>query len=201
MYAIVHVEERFLPGFLVLFWLSLYALQWQTVNQSTRTTVLLTVLFTLLLPATVYMFNKIRTGAQSFRDRPDYILVGEALRAAGIHQGDFLATAGGFDYTIGERSVRMNGAFTAYYARYIGARVVAAIVESDDGKDVPQRPPVEIWNLSAEDLARAKKALASVGVKAIVGLDGPAASTSPNWKQVTGTRYSILLLNGSDLGH
>ena len=131
MYALVHVEERFLPGFLVLLWLALYALLWRRVNPSTRTSVLLIVLVTLLVPTAVHIIHKIKTSAQHFGDRPDYMLVGEALRTAGIHQGDFLAAAGGVDSEAGERSVRVNSAFTAYYAHYVGARVVAAIVDHE----------------------------------------------------------------------
>ena len=201
MYALVHVEERFLPGFLVLFWLALYALLWQRVHQAIRNAVLWTVLFTLLVPTAVHIIHIVKASAQNVSDKPDYVLVGEALRTAGIHQGDVLATAGGFDYPVGERNLRINSAYTAYYAHYIGARVVAAIVDPDDGKDVPQRPPAKIWYLNAEDLTRVKKVLTGVGVKAIVALDKPADSTSPDWKQVTGTRYSILPLNGSDLGN
>ena len=93
----------------------------------------------------------------------------------------------------------MSSAFAAYYARYIGARVVAAIVDPDDGMGVSQRPPPEFWHVTPEDLRRVEKVLGGIGVKAIVALDRPADSTPADWEQVTGTPYSILLLNGSDL--
>ena len=134
MYALVHVEERFLPGFLVLLWLALYALLWRRVNPSTRTSVLLIVLVTLLVPTAVHITKSKRVLSTSGTGQITCWLARNS-RTAGIHQGDFLAAAGGVDSEAGERSVRVNSAFTAYYAHYVGARVVAAIVDPDDGKD------------------------------------------------------------------
>ena len=201
IYALVHVEERFLPGFLVLFWLALYDVLWQQVNESIRRGVLWTVLFTLLIPTAADITRVLKTSIQNFNEKPDHVLVGNALKSYGVLEGNFLAVAGGFVYGVGGRNVRVSSAFTAYYARYIGARVVAAIVDRDDGIDVPQRPSPEFWNLNAEELRQAKEVLAGIGVKAIVALDRPADSTSADWKQVVGTPYSILLLNTSDATH
>jgi hypothetical protein len=194
-YALVHVEERFLPGFLVLFWLALYAVLWQRVGHPTRTAVLCTVLFTLAVPAGVHMIQIVEASVRSTKDKPDYVLVGEALRNAGIHQGDSLATAGGWEYEQGTRSIRSGAASTAYYAPYVGAHVVAAIMDPDDGRGVPQRPPPEFWHISEENLTQVESVLEKVGVKAIVALDRPADSTPAAWEDVKGTRYSILLLD------
>jgi hypothetical protein len=192
MYALVHVEARYLPGFLVLFSLALYVFLWQKVDQVARTAVLGTVLFALLIPA---VKDVAKASLERSTDRPEYIRVGEALRAAGVGPGDSLAVAGGSTWESAGRVYRVTSAFSAYYARYVGTRVIAAIVDADDGKDMPQRQAPEFWHVDAQELARVKGVLAGIGVKAIVALDRPADSTPDNWQQVNGTPYSILVLS------
>jgi hypothetical protein len=194
MYAIVIVETRFLPGFLVIFSLALYVFLWQEVDQLARTAVLGTVFFVLLFPTLLHI---VRTSAGHASGKPEYILVGDALLANGIGPGDSIAVAGGTTYETGGKTYRENGAWTAYYGRYAGVRVTAAIVDADDGKDMPERPAPEFWHLGQEDLTRVKDLLARIGVKAIVAQDRPADSTPADWRRVSGTPYSILLLSGS----
>ncbi|HJZ64163.1 MAG TPA: hypothetical protein VKD70_07590 [Candidatus Acidoferrum sp.] len=191
IYALVHVEARFLPGFLALFWLALYFFLLQAVDTPARTAVLGTVLFSLLIP-TIGHIAKLR--ASGAADKPEYIRVGDALRGAGIGPGDSIAVAGGRTYETGGRVYRESSAWDAYYARYVGARVIAAIVDANDGIDMPQRQAPEFWHLDPEDLSRVKDLLAGIGVKAIVALDRPDDSTPADWRQVNGTPYSILVL-------
>lgn len=195
MYALVHVEARYLTGFLVLLSLALYVFLWQKVDRVARTAVLGTVLFALLIPTLKDVAKK---SLERTTDKPEYIRVGEALRAAGIGPGDSLAVAGGSTWESAGRVYRVTSAFSAYYARYVGARVIAAIVDADDGKDMPQRQAPEFWHIGTEDLARVKDVLAGIRVKAIVALDRPADSTPADWRQVSGTSYSILLLRTPD---
>jgi hypothetical protein len=194
MYALIHVEPRFLPGFLVLFSLALYVFLWQEVDRLARTAVLGTVFFMLLVRTALPVGSAI---VEKPTGKPEYVLVGEALRTAGINPGDSLAVAGGSTYETGGRVYRESSAWTAYYARYVGARVIAAIVDADDGKDMPNRPAPEFWHLDQANLGRVKDVLAGIGVKAIVALDRPADSTPADWRPVIGTPYSILLLSGS----
>jgi hypothetical protein len=168
------------------------------VDHLARTAVLGTVCFVLLVPTVVGVLKATDIGRHLLR--PEYVLVGEALRAAGIGQGDTLAAAGGQVYKTGGRVYWASAVWTAYYAHYLGARVVAAIVDADDGKDMPQRPAPQFWHISAADLARVKNILAGIGVKAIVGLDRPADCTPADWQQVIGTPYSILLVKASASG-
>jgi hypothetical protein len=195
MYVFVHVEARFITGFLVLFWLGIYGALWQSVSHEPGTAILGTVFFVLLVPTVAHIT---KASMQTGNDIPDYVRVGDALRRAGIHAGDSLAAAGGRDFESGGRVYRESSAFTAYYARYVGARVVAAIVDADDGKDLRQRPTPSYWYLSTVDLARAIGVLAAINVKAIIALDRPAASTPAPWQPVVGTPYSILLVKSSD---
>lgn len=177
MYAVVHAESRFLGAFFVLFWLQLYRVLWRSVADVVRAVVLGTVTCTLLILLTV---SAVAAGARTVRsmmrlDQPEYVQVAMALQAAGVRRGDRLATVG--------------NAFDAYYARYVGARVTAHIVEAS-----------EVRYLSAEDLGRVRERLASIGVKALVTTERPVNATSDGWKDimVSGSpRYSIMLVTTS----
>jgi hypothetical protein len=138
MYGIVVFEKRYLWAFFVLFWLALYRVLCHGANPAARAAVLGTVLCALFIPAARSLPDALLGPNQ-----PDYLRVADALQAAGVHRGDRLATVGhGFD---------------AYYARYLGARVVAEIVD-----------PGEFSRLSAEDMAAVRQRLAAIGVKALV---------------------------------
>jgi hypothetical protein len=192
LYALVHVDARFLPGFFMLFWLALYTFLWQKVDPGARTAVLGMVLLVLFVP-TLKDLGKASAGGTM--DKPEYIRVGDALRDMGLGPGDSIAVAGGLSYETGGRVYRESSAWDAYYARYVGARVIAAVVDADDGIDEPQRPAPAFWHVDKEHLARAKDALAEIGVKAIVARARPADSTLADWHQVRGTPYSIMLIS------
>jgi len=193
LYALVHVEARFLPGFFILFWLALCNFLWQKVDPGAKTAVLGMVMFALLVPT---LKDLVKASAGHTTDQPEYIRVGEALRDMGVGPGDSIATAGGSVYETGGRVYRQSNAWDAYYARYIGARVIAAIVDADDGIDMPQRLAPAFWHVDEQHLARAKDVLAGIGVKAIVAWGRPADSTAPaDWHPVSGTPDSIMLVN------
>jgi hypothetical protein len=179
MYAVVHVEPRYVGAYFVLFWLAVYNFLWRRVTAGARVAVLVTVLCTLFIPSSIMLVAETTQALRERTRRPDYVVVGEALRAAGVHPGDRLATVG---YSL-----------DAYYARYAGAQIVAQIVD-----------PKEFWHSSENDFDAVKKGLAKLGVKAIVSRDGPILSAQAGgWREVvtpSGDRYSILTLktNSSD---
>ena len=191
LYALVHVEDRFLPGFLLIFSFALYSFLWENVGCVPRTAVLGTVTLMLFIST---LGHVLQLSAANHIEVPEYIRVGEALRAIGIGPGDSIAVAGGREYESGGRVYRESAAFEAYYARYVGCRVIAAIVDPDDGRDVPHRPAPEFWHIDPKDQIRVNNVLMGIGVNAIVALDRPSDSTPSDWQQVIGTRYSILVL-------
>ena len=192
MYDLVHVEARYVFGFLMLLSLSVYALLWQKVDPLAASAVLGTVLLALLIP-TIRDVAKAVAGRST--GQPEYIRVGEALKALGVHPGDSIAAAGGYIYETGGKYFRESSACHAYYARYAGVRVIASIVDPDDGEDMRERAAPEFWHIDKETLARLETALAGTGVKAIVALDRPTDASHAGWRQVSGTPYSILPIN------
>jgi hypothetical protein len=192
MYGLVHVEERFLTGFVILFWLGLYSLLSTKRDYAVRSAVIGTVGCVLLLQTAVHMEKVVR--AYNGARVPEYIAVGEALGAAGIRRGDLLAVVGGYTYDVGGRNYRISSAFFAYYAHFVGARIVAAVFDPSDGQDDPQRGSPAFWHISQAELARVTGTIRRLGVKAMVGLDRPHDCTQAGWIDIRGTDYSILML-------
>lgn len=158
MYAAVHVEYRFLTAFLVLAWLGLYQLVAARSSERSITVVLATVLITLFLPATAsWAASASRTiGRSGSRPAPDYVVIGDALRSAGVGPGASLAFVGpAFHH--------------AYFARYIGARITMEVMDED-----------AFWNLNERDRAGVEERMIAEGIRAVVTRN-PRAKEDARW--------------------
>jgi hypothetical protein len=171
-YALIHVEPRFIAPFALLFWLSIYGVLIFRVPGRTRMIILVPVLALAMLFTVVVAIS----GAGTLRERgvvrqPDYQVVGEALRSAGVREGDYLAVVG--------------NSFDAYYARYARARVVAQIPDAD-----------EFRRLSKVEVSAVADHLAAVGVKAIVARNRMESAPQASWREVNANsaQFHILIL-------
>ena len=175
MYALVHVESRFLGAFLVLLWLATYGAVMFRVDRRIAIAITATVLATVLVPFTATMaWESARSAKELVHPKvPDYQIAALALRELGLRSGDRLAVVGyGFD---------------CYYARYDRLRIVAQIPD-----------PTEFWHLSKPELKSLEERLASVGVKAaVVAQNRPDAAPTAAWKDVklSDSVLSVLLLS------
>lgn len=90
MYALVHVESRFLSPFLVLFWLTIYSVLILRLKKRSIAPILATVVCAVMLTLTA---DLVAAGARTMRDfvRPrqpeDYETVAVGLRNLGLHSG------------------------------------------------------------------------------------------------------------------
>jgi hypothetical protein len=174
MFALVHVESRYVSPFLVLFWLAIYRVLLFRVNKQVTVAVCATVLLAVMLPLT---YNLAKVSARIARDvvyprPPAYQIAALGLRDLGLQSGDRLAVVG--------------YAHDCYYARYDRLRVVAQIPDAD-----------EFWRLSAQELKSLTERLTAIGVKAVVASKRPDASALADWKDVKvsdSVRLSVLLL-------
>ncbi len=174
MYALVHVESRFLGAFLVLLWLATYGAVMFRVDRRIAIAITATVLATVLVPFTATIaWESARSAKELVHPKvPDYQIAALALRRLGLQSGDRLAVVGyGFD---------------SYYARYDRLRIVAQIPD-----------PTEFWHLSTPELKSLEERLASVGVKAVVAQNRPDAASTTDWKDVklSDSVLSVLLLS------
>jgi len=174
MYALVHVEARFLAAFMVLLWLAIYGALMLQVDRRIAGAICATVLLTVMVPFTAQVARESTRIARDFvhPKTPDYQIAALGLRELGLQNGDRLAIVGyGFD---------------CYYARYDRLRVVAQIPNA-----------TEFWHLSAPELKSLEERLAAVGVKAVVASNRPAVSAAADWKDVKvsdSEQLSVMLL-------
>jgi hypothetical protein len=174
MYALVHVEARFLAAFLVLFWLATFGAVMLQVDRRIAGAVCATVLLAVMVPFTAQVARESTRVARDLvhGEPPDYQVAAVALRELGLQNGDRLAIVGyGFD---------------CYYARYDRLRVVAQIPNTTD-----------FWHLSALELSSLAQRLASVGVKAVIASNRPAGSAPADWRDVKvsdSEQLSVLML-------
>jgi hypothetical protein len=174
-YVFVHVELRYIAGFGVLLWLSIYGALTARVNRGVAAAVCAAVGCAMMIP---FLFDMAQTGFLTAGDlahsrQPDYEVVAVALRNLGLRSGDRLAVVG--------------FPFDPLYAHYDGLRVVATIPATD-----------EFWNLSEPELRSVGARLAQIGVKALVAQKRPLSSTPANWRDVNlrdSGPFSILLLS------
>jgi hypothetical protein len=175
MYALVHVESRFLGAFLVLFWLAMYTALMSWTDLRVAMAVSATVLCAVMI---LFLNDLAKDSAGIAKDSvhprmPEYQSAGLGLRDLGLKSGDYLAVIG--------------LANDCYYARYDRLRIVAQIPDAR-----------EFRHLSAPQLQLVEQRLASIGVKAVVASDRPDTSQFADWKDVRvsdSLRLSVLLLS------
>jgi hypothetical protein len=175
MYALVHVEARYVAVFCVLLWVAIYGALMARVNRQTALAVCATVAVTTMIPFTTHIAAATARDARDLlrSTQPDYQIVGARLRNLGLRSGDRLAIVG---YP-----------FDPYYAHYAGLRVAAEIPATD-----------EFWNLTPLELESVASRLKEIGVKAVVAENRPASLSPANWQDVSvseAERFSILLLS------
>lgn len=175
MYALVHVESRYVGPFFVLFWLAVYRVLMFRGNRQVAVAVCATVLVAAMVSVTYNLAKaSVRIAEDVVHPRPpEYQIAALGLRDLGLQNGDRLAIVG--------------YAYDCYYARYDRLRVVAQI---------PDAP--EFWRLSTPELKSLAERLTSIGVKAVVVSNRPDASAVAGWKDVKvsdSVRLSVLLLS------
>jgi len=181
MYALVHVDNRYVSPFLVLLSLTIYGVLTLRLKDQRTWPLLATCICTVMLTFTA---NPFAAAARALRDeiRPgqpdDNQMIADRLRNLGLQNGDCLALVGSAFYP--------PEAFP-YYARIDRLRVVAEVPDEN-----------EFWRLSTPELESVEDRLASIGVRAVVAINRPDFVAKANWRDVTldrGVRFNILLLS------
>jgi hypothetical protein len=168
MYALVHVEERFLGGF------ALMLLMWilSSLRLSDRASAQLrqrAILVVGLAPALAITWAAARDLADIIRNKPyEPWIVAQELHVLGIPPGTEVGYIGtGSD---------------AYWAHLAGVRIIAEIPDKEQAYFV------------AADAARRQQILAlfvSVGARAVVARNADAANPADGWRPIPGTHHFI----------
>jgi hypothetical protein len=180
LFILVHFEERYVGGFLVIFWLAIYRAAVCRLSSSTVSPIMATVACAVMLGLTgQFLSASSRDARDLMRPKPsDDQRVAADLAGLGLKEGNRLALVGNAFYPYYD---------FPYYARIAKLRVVAQIPSAED-----------FWRLNPTQLESVLNRLASVNVVAIIAMDRPMCSASPKWRDLSplhGHRTSILELS------
>jgi hypothetical protein len=155
--ALVHVEPRYLAGFIATGVIAIWA--WLSTRRPRRA-------LRWVLPATVVALalSLVRdldqnTGGFDPGYRPDYLLDAAQLRGAGLHSGDHVGTVG--------------DAFEQYAAFVAGTPITAQVMDS-----------VQYWQLSPGGRLELQRHLAATGVKALLANNVAAGMQVEGWRLI-----------------
>ena len=180
MYAFIHVEPRYLGGWLVLLFVGAVCACTIAADQGTQRAVLCISVAALLTAGLVLVLQVSREAVgidHAVGRSPHDVAIASALVSAGLRPGDRVAL-------IGDGSV-------AFWAHLAQLRLVAEIpARSASG---PSHPALDLWESAPEQQQNALKILEGTGAKALVAgsqqsIFGAAPSiVPPPWKRIGGT--------------
>ena len=161
MFLLIHIEGRYVAGFLAVFWLIVFERLGSAMEIRRRNAIYGVVMLAILIQIAGYL----RWAYQEPEREADsaYLQLGDALSREGIQRGDGLALVGRWE----DSSVSA--------AHYLGARVIAWIPNTDD-----------FWRRDAADRDRLASKLAGIGVKALVAHRPSRAVSAAGWRDVAG---------------
>ena len=155
VYAAVHVEPRYLAGFLLTG--SIAAWAWLTRRAPRPALRVVLPLVVIGVMASVAFSVQQNTGGFDPGYRPDYLVDADHIAAAGLHPGDRVATVG--------------DAFEQYVAFAAGTPIGAQVIDS-----------VRFWQASPGERSELQGRLAAAGVRALLANNVDAAMSREGWR-------------------
>ncbi len=188
LYALVHVETRYLGGFVVITWLVFFAgikLPGERASVRVMTSVMLAIVSACMVvviaksivPATFTVRDLIRGEEAS---AAQYWRVADALNRMGVHPGDQVGFIG---YGIAAGS---------YWARLAKVHIIADIGTGTEY--VPKSDVDTFWHAAADVKRKVIEAFAKTGAKAIVANKIPPGHADPGWQRIGDTDAFIYFL-------
>jgi len=172
MYALVHLEPRYIGGFLLLLLLGLLGI---SLGLSRSPRVLGAVCAAAGLAIAVSVTWGVLADPGDWADGRSHYRVALALQQLGVEPGSPVGSIG--------------GTYKAYWARLGRFRVVA---------DIPTKHARRFWSAPEADRRKALDAFREAGVRAVV--TEPPAPPGPPWQPLEGTTHWVALLSRSPDG-
>jgi hypothetical protein len=155
VYASIHVEARYLAGFLLVG----VAFAWMLIARREARRgfpwVIRISIAMMALSLAVHLWRN--TGGFDAQFRPDYIIAGESLNALGLGPGDRVAAIG--------------DAFEQYAAFAAGTPIAAQVMDS-----------AAFWAVTAPERSELERRLALVGVRALLANNVAPAMVAEGWR-------------------
>ncbi|MGH7524547.1 MAG: hypothetical protein ACREK8_09590 [Gemmatimonadales bacterium] len=155
VYASVHVEPRYLAGFLLTGTIAVWAWLSRRAPRRALRVVLPVVLVGIL--ASVAFSVQQNTGGFDTGYRPDYLIDADRVAAAGVRPGDHVATVG--------------DAFEQYVAFAAGTPIIAQVIDS-----------LRFWQASPGTRSALQGRLAAAGVRALLANNVDSAMSGEGWR-------------------
>jgi hypothetical protein len=177
MFGLVIIEARYISGFMVLFWLTVYdAFSPGRLRPVCRGAIGVTAVCILLLQ----MHALLKADADTMRisGTSAQLVVARELTRLGLHAGDEIATVG--------------SGFEAYYARLARLRIVANIGWIGDDRSGNE----QVQALDDRKVNAIGDKFHELHIKAIVSKENHVVTGSTGWHSIGNTGYSVLLLDG-----
>lgn len=168
-YALIHIETRFLPGFLIVLWMSVFA-AFRFADSLNSKKVISCVSIALALTAGIRVVKSavVESGhLLKHRENP-YWEVAEELHELGVQRGDKVASIG--------------FSFDGYWAHLAGVKIVAEVPEGDAG---------QFWLADPATKSKVLTTFASYGAKAVVCNRVPAFTWPPGWIRVGNSTFFV----------
>ena len=168
MYALVHVEPRFVGEFALMLLMAIFA---ALEVPAARAKVWLRCMFLAFAIA-----SGVAVAAMAARDIRDiavpkpfgHLQIARGLQAAGVYPGEKIGVIGGEP--------------GAYWARLAGIRIIA---------EIPKTGARRFWSASADTQSRVLQEFAKAGASAVVSVDAATPQSTAEWQPVPGTSYYL----------
>ncbi|MFB3916907.1 MAG: hypothetical protein ACE14M_09260 [Terriglobales bacterium] len=174
MYALVHLETRYVAAYLVLLWTGFLlivagdtTLHLRKILLPLSTSVAVVLVFCVLVNSTVTMMKRRALGLDGQQDLHAAVM----LRQIGLRPGDQVASVG--------------DTFSAYYLRLARLTAISEITV----EDAPR-----FWAAGPATQAQVIEAFRRTGARAIVAENAPAPEASSGWQQLGNTKYYVYQL-------
>lgn len=176
MYAMVHLERRFLGAFLVIIWMVLYAVVLAHAPEIRGRRKSVGLAIALISVIVLPLAGVPAAAADVIRDvvhgdltgtSPDLELA-NALSHAGLKRGERIAVIG--------------DALPCYYARVAGLRITAQVLPEDEAR---------FWALDAASRMELERQLSEAGVRAILAGHAPPEQSAGGWAGLGKTGYYL----------
>jgi 4-amino-4-deoxy-L-arabinose transferase-like glycosyltransferase len=172
MYALVHIELRFLGGYVLLFFAAIsFALEFPNALLTRR---LFRAVALALLVLVGYRLLHEPGGPLQQAVPPVQWSVAQSLAQRGVRPGDRVA-----EMLFHTKDVH-------YWAHLAGVTIVA---------EIPYEEESRFWASSPEIQRQAEEMLAQTGAKVLVTQNPPTLSPDSGWERIPGTDYALLPLN------
>jgi hypothetical protein len=176
LYALVHVEPRYIGSFILVFWGGVLCMLRLPKSELASRLLRFSALAIVIIYSTeicLGLLGAVSTEKDLTAGTQKHQQVAEGIRSAGIQPGDRVATIGGMSATV--------------WARLAKVRIVA---------DMPD--DANFWSEDRDSRAMAIHAFGTTGAKAIVAYGVPFSVSREGWMRIGQTEYSLLMLQTSD---